>query len=287
MNDWRATPIRSAKVAVYRCTVPLCQQVWKVVDVSDRFDLEGRVAIVTGGGRGIGRAIAVELASAGAAVVPSARSSDEIEAVAGEIEREGGDALAVAADVTDPEAVADVVDRAADAFGGVDVVVNNAGFNPDDALGRPEDVSTEGLDRVLDVNLNGAYEVTRTAASHLHENGGGSVINVASVGGLVGLPRQHPYVASKHGLVGLTKSMSLDWAPEVRVNAVAPGYVSTELTTDLEADDRLRQSIVDRTPLDRFAEPEEIAGPVVFLASDAASYVTGTCLAVDGGWTAR
>ena len=255
--------------------------------MSDLFDLEDRVAVVTGGGRGIGRAIAVELANAGAAVVPSARSTDEIEAVADEIEAAGGDAVAVPADVTDPDDVEDVVDRAAAEFGGVDVVVNNAGFNPDDALGRPEDVETESLDRVLDVNLNGAYEVTRAAADHLLESGGGSVINVASVGGLVGLPRQHPYVASKHGLVGLTKSMSLDWAPEVRVNAVAPGYVSTELTEDLEANERLRQSIIDRTPLDRFAEPEEIAGPVVFLASEAASYVTGSCLSVDGGWTAR
>ncbi len=255
--------------------------------MSELFDLEGRVAVVTGGGRGIGRAIAVELANAGAAIVPSARSTDEIEAVAADIEDAGGDAVAVPADVTDADAVAGVIDRAADEFGGVDVVVNNAGFNPDDALGRPEDVETESLDQVVDVNLNGAYEVTRAAADHLLASDGGSVINVASVGGLVGLPRQHPYVASKHGLVGLTKSMSLDWAPEVRVNAVAPGYVSTELTEDLEGNDRLRQSIVDRTPLDRFADPEEIAGPVVFLASDAASYVTGSVLAADGGWTAR
>ena len=255
--------------------------------MSDQFDLAGRVAVVTGGGRGIGRAIAVELASAGAAVVPSARSTDEIEAVADEIRSDGGDAVAVPADVTDPDAVADVIDRTEDEFGPIDVVVNNAGFNPDDALGRPEDVSTESLDRVLDVNLSGAYEVTTAAAEGLLESDGGSVINVASVGGLVGLPRQHPYVASKHGLVGLTKSMSLDWAPEVRVNAVAPGYVSTELTEDLESNERLRQSIVDRTPLERFAEPEEIAGPVVFLASDAASYVTGTVLAADGGWTTR
>ena len=110
------------------------------------------------------------------------------------------------------------------------------------------------------------------------------MINVASVGGLVGLPRQHPYVASKHGLVGLTKSIALDWAPDVRVNALAPGYVSTDL---VEENERLRQSVIDRTPLERFAAPEEIGGPAVFLASDAARYITGSCLEVDGGWTSR
>lgn len=255
--------------------------------MSDLFDLSGRVALVTGGGRGIGRAIAIELANAGAAVVPSARSTDEIESVAETITDNGGDALAVSADVTDPNDITNVIETAEDAFGTIDIVVNNAGFNPDDALGRPEDVSTESLDRVLDVNLNGAYEVTTAAADALLESDGGAVINVASVGGVVGLPRQHPYVASKHGLVGLTKSMAIDWAPDVRVNAVAPGYVSTELTEDLEANEALRQSIVDRTPLDRFAEPREIAGPAVFLASDAGSYVTGEVLAADGGWTTR
>ncbi|OIB57078.1 SDR family NAD(P)-dependent oxidoreductase [Natrialba sp. SSL1] len=251
------------------------------------FTLEDTVALVTGGGRGIGRAITCELAAAGATVVPVARSTDELESVVAEIEADGGEALAVPADVTDPDAVADAIDRTVEEFGSLDAVVNNAGFNPDDALGRPEDVATEHFDRTLAVNLSGAYEVTTAAAQHLHDNGGGAVVNVASVGGLVGLPRQHPYVASKHGLVGLTKSVALDWAPDVRVNAVAPGYVSTELTEELESNDRLRQSILDRTPLERFAEPAEIAGPVVFLASDAASYVTGSCLAVDGGWTAR
>jgi NAD(P)-dependent dehydrogenase (short-subunit alcohol dehydrogenase family) len=139
---------------------------------------------------------------------------------------------------------------------------------------------------VTDVNLGGAFACARAAEPALSENGG-TLINVASVGGLVGLPRQHPYVASKHGLVGLTKSLALDWAPDVRVNCLAPGYVATDLTSELQENETLRRSIEERTPLDRFADPEEIAGPAVFLASDLASYATGATFAVDGGWTAR
>ncbi|ARS91655.1 SDR family NAD(P)-dependent oxidoreductase [Natrarchaeobaculum aegyptiacum] len=255
--------------------------------MTDLFDLEGRVALVTGGGRGIGRAIAVELAAAGATVVPVARSSDEVTAVAETIDADGGEAMAMTADVTDESAVDDLIEETVDTFGGLDVVVNNAGINPASALGRPETVSRDGLESVLEVNLEGAFSVTAAAADALKASDDGAVVNVASVGGVVGLPRQHPYVASKHGLVGLTKSIALDWAPDVRVNAVAPGYVSTALTEELERDDDLRRSILERTPLERFADPEAIAGPVVFLASDAARFVTGTCLTVDGGWTAR
>ena len=249
-------------------------------------DLSDSTAIVTGGGRGIGRAITLGLAEAGADVVPSARTKREVETVAEEARDRGVEGQGITADVTDDDAVDDAVAETVDEFGGVDVVVNNAGFNPSHAIGKPGEVGPEGVDDVLDVNLRGAFRTVRAAAPHL-EAVNGSVINVASVAGSVGLPRQHPYVASKHGLVGITKSMALDWAPDVRVNGVAPGYVATELTEPVQENEDLHQSIVDRTPLDRFAEPAEIAGPVVFLASDAASFVTGETLAADGGWTAR
>ena len=257
------------------------------MSVMERFELDGRVALVTGGTRGIGRAIALGLADAGATVVPASRTAADVENVVETIEDGGGDALGATVDVADEGSVEDCFDTVVDELGGVDCVVNNAGVNPEAALGPPEAVEVSGFDTTVDINLRGAFVCARAATEFLHESDGGALINVASVGGLVGLPRQHPYVASKHGIAGLTKSLALDWAPDVRANCLAPGYVATDLTDGLRADDDLRQSILERTPQERFADPEEIAGPAVFLASDAASFVTGTVLTADGGWTAR
>jgi NAD(P)-dependent dehydrogenase (short-subunit alcohol dehydrogenase family) len=257
------------------------------MSVLDAFDLSDRVAVVTGGTRGIGLAIAQGLADAGADVVPTARSHDDVVAAADSIRDRGGSSLELATDVTDMDDIERLIDRTVDELGGLDILVNNAGINPAAAVGRPETVPPADARDVLAVNLDGAYRCSTAAADALLAADPGVVINVASVGGVVGLPRQHPYVASKHGLVGLTRSMALDWAPDVRVNAVAPGYVATDLTAAARQNDAWYDSIIDQTPLARFADPEEIAGPAVFLASDAASFVTGECLSVDGGWTAR
>ena len=248
--------------------------------------LDSQVIIVTGGGRGIGEAISRACAAAGARVVVVARSGDEVAAVARSIEAAGGTAMGLTADVSETDSVRALCVRVNETLGQIDTVVNNAGINPASALGTPEAVDLEAITDLLEVNLTGAFRTIAAAAPSLVEQEG-SIINVASVGGLVGLPRQHPYVASKHGLVGITRSMAIDLAPEVRVNAVAPGYVATQLTAPLQEDARLQASILDRTPLGRFADPAEIAAPVVFLASDAAAYMTGSVLSIDGGWTAR
>ncbi|MXR52933.1 glucose 1-dehydrogenase [Halovenus sp. WSH3] len=254
--------------------------------MAEQFDLSGEVAVVTGASRGIGRAIAIGLGDAGATVVPTARTESALEETVDEIEAVGGDGLAITSDVADDDSVTALFERTVEEFGGVDILVNNAGMNPEAALGKPETIDVEGFDQTLAVNLRGAFRCAQEAAEYL-QDGGGSVVNIASVAGLVGLPRQHPYVASKHGLVGMTKSMALDWAPDVRVNAIAPGYVETEFIDEALENDSIRESLLDQTPLDRFADPTEMAGPAVFLASEASSYVTGSCLTVDGGWTSR
>lgn len=255
--------------------------------MSTAIDLSEATAIVTGGTRGIGRAIAETFAAAGADVVPASRTKSDVEEAAEAIRDHGVESLELVTDVTDGAAVRALFETTADELGGVDVVVNNAGINPVSGMGTPESVDPKKFRATVDVNLQGAFACTREAGDYLLESDGGSVINVASVSGLVGTKRQHGYVASKHGLVGLTKSVALDWAPDVRVNAIAPGYVSTELTAPIMDDEDLRQSLLNDIPVNRFADPDEVATAALFLASDMASYITGECLVVDGGWTAQ
>ena len=242
----------------------------------DRFD--GRACLVTGGGRGIGRAIALALAAEGARVAVVARTKEQVDAVAAEIGERG---LAVEADVADEAACERAVAEAHAAFGPLAVLVNAAGISP--VRQRAEAHDVDAWRRTLETNLTGAYLMTRAAAPALLERGG-SVVMVASVAGLVGSPRIAAYGASKAGVVQLTRTLAREWAPRgVRVNAICPGYAETELTQAMLAVDRLREEVLGVTPLGRLAELDELVAPALFLASDEASYVTGAALAVDGG----
>jgi 3-oxoacyl-[acyl-carrier protein] reductase len=233
--------------------------------------LEGRTALVTGGSRGIGRAIAGSLAEAGATVVIGYRSgAEEAEEVAGEI---GG--RAVQADVSNVEDAKRLVEEAGD----VDVLVNNAGVTRDGLLAR---MSDEDWDVVLDTNLGGTFNTCRAAIRGMMKRRSGSIVNVSSIVGVHGNPGQTNYSASKAGIIGFTKALARELGSRgIRANVVAPGYISTRLTNDLP--EELQQAMLASTPLGRFGDPQDVAGAVRFLASDAAAFVTGEVLLVDGG----
>jgi 3-oxoacyl-[acyl-carrier protein] reductase len=233
--------------------------------------LDGRTALVTGGSRGIGRAIAASLAEAGATVVIGYRSgADKAAEVAEEV---GG--RAVQADVSDPEEAKRLVEDAGD----VDVLVNNAGVTRDGLLAR---MSDEDWRTVLDTNLGGTFNTCRAVTRGMMKRRSGVIVNVSSIVGVHGNPGQTNYSASKAGIIGFTKALARELGSRgVRANVVAPGYISTRLTNELP--EELQQSMLASTPLGRFGDPEDVAGAVRFLASDAAAFVTGEVLLVDGG----
>jgi 3-oxoacyl-[acyl-carrier protein] reductase len=237
--------------------------------------LDGKVALVTGGSRGIGAAISRELARAGAKVAINYRAGQEsAEEVAGEI---GG--LAIQADVSDPEEVNALIARVEGELGDIDAVVNNAGITRDTLIARMND---DDWEMVIDTNLRGTFNTCRAVSRKMLRRRAGSIVNLSSVVGVHGNPGQANYAASKAGIIGLTKALARELGSRgVRVNAIAPGYISTELTNVLS--EEARGLILQNTPLGRLGEPEDVAGAVRFLCSDEAAFITGEVLLVDGG----
>ena len=249
------------------------------------FDLTGKKAFVTGASRGIGQGIAVALAEAGADLALVARSEEGLAATAAQVTECGRKAFVIPADVTQLEAVQGAVRAAIDQLGHVDVVVNNAGGS--NFVVPFLDLRLPGWDKIMRLNLTSAVYVCHAIGGHLTGRGQGSVINVASVAGLAGTPLLSPYGAAKSGLISLTKSLAIEWAAHgVRVNALCPGWTATELNRGLWEDEASARSTIAGVPMQRWGRPEEMAGPAVFLASDASSYMTGQALVVDGGQTA-
>lgn len=254
------------------------------VSALDLFRLEGRTAIVTGGGRGLGEHMARALAEAGASVVLCSRKLEALEEVRGGIERAGGRALALECDVSDPDAVQRVVDAAVETFGGVDILVNNSGAT----WGAPaEEMPLEKFDQVMAVNVRGVFLMSQAVGRVMIGQGrGGRIVNIASIaafrGGRPGTMQTAGYTASKGAVVSLTRDLAGSWANHgITVNAIAPGWFPTRMSRGVleAAGDQILASI----PLGRYGRPEDIQGAILFLASDAAAFVTGQTLVVDGG----
>jgi 2-deoxy-D-gluconate 3-dehydrogenase len=244
-----------------------------------------KVALVTGASRGIGRAIAIALAQVGHDVACSARSAADLRETAERITSAGRRALLIPGDLTDPGQPKRVVSETISRLGRLDVLVNNAGGGPD--ADPPQDPATV-WDSVLNLNLRVPYLLCEEAGVHFKRRGTGIIINITSILSVIATrPSSVAYVVAKHGLLGLTRALAVQWAQAgIRVNAVAPGYIRTAMSESYVADPALSSWVVERTPLGRWGEPTDIVGAVQFLASDAARFITGQTIIVDGGWTA-
>ena len=248
------------------------------------FSLAGRKALVTGASRGIGQALAVGLAQAGADVAVAARDAATLEGAVAAVRAADRRSAAIAVDVRDVSAVRRGIDKAIVALGGLDILVNNAGIEQvRDSL----DVDEALWDRILDTNLKGAFFCAQAAARIMAAGRGGTILNVCSLTSEVGVPTAVPYGSSKSGLLGMTRALATEWAARgIRVNGIGPGYFRTELTEVFYQDQAWQQAMLAKIPLRRFGRLDDLVGAAVFLCSDAAAYVTGQCLYIDGGYMA-
>lgn len=252
---------------------------------SDRFSLKGKVAIVTGASRGIGRSIALGFAEAGASLTLAARSLEDLESLKKEIETAGGKALVAQTDVRDRDGLQAMVDATVAEFGKLDILVNNAGGS--NFMAPLVTMRPEGWDKIRTLNYDSVFHASQIAAQQMLANGSGSIINIASVAGVQGAPTLSMYSAAKGGVRLFTQAVAKELASSnVRVNAIAPGWIDTPLNEWATSDESAKAELIKMIPMGRMGTPEEIVGAALFLASDASSFVTGTTLVVDGGQTA-
>jgi len=255
------------------------------MEPSGMFHLAGKTAIVTGASRGIGEAIAKGFAKAGADLILVSRNRVALEQVAGEIRGFGRRAFPLAADVGVPEEIERAVGATLEIFPRLDILVNNAGISP--VLRRADELAPNEWEEILKVNLTGTFRFCQSVGKVMIQQGGGKIINMVSVGAVVGFPRQVGYCAAKGGVLQLTRVLAIDWAKfNIQVNAIGPSYLETELTQGMRKSKVISENLLRRTPMGRFGKPEEVVGAALYLASDASSYVTGQTLFVDGGWLA-
>ena len=248
-------------------------------------DLKNKVAIITGSRRGIGKAIALALAKAGANIVVSDINLDDCNKLVEEIKAINGNALAVKTDVSNPEDVSQMINLTTEKFGKVDILVNNAGIYMQKSL---TDVTEQDFDRTLDINLKGVFLCSKAVVPEMIKQGKGKIINIASIAGQVGFANSSAYCASKGAIINITRELALELAQyKINVNAIGPGVIETDMTKDLLEDKATKETLLANIPLSRIGKPEDIANAALFLASDNSDYITGITLFVDGGWLAH
>ena len=249
------------------------------------FQLDNKVAIVTGASKGIGEAMARGLAEFGAKVVISSRKRESVDAVAKSFQNDGLEAIAIAANMGNVEEAQNLIDQTVDAYGGIDIIINNAAANP--VFGPIQNTEERAFDKILDVNLKGPFELCKKAYPILKQRGGGSIINISSIGGLTPEHGIGIYSVSKAGLINLAKAMAQDWGSDnIRVNAICPGLIKTKFSEALWGNEPILDRFLQQIPLNRVGTSEDVAGLAVYLASDAAAYCTGGVYLIDGGYAA-
>lgn len=248
------------------------------------FNLDGKVALVTGASKGIGEAMARGLAEFGAKVVVSSRKQEAVDAVADAFKADGLEATGIAANVGSPDDIANLVDKTVEIYGGLDILINNAAANP--VFGPIQNTDERAFDKIIDINLKGPFELCKKAYPVLKQRGGGSIIHISSIGGLRPEAGIGIYSVSKAAIINLTQAMAQDWGPDnIRVNAICPGLIKTKFSEALWQNDEILDRFVKQIPLGKPGEPDNIAGLAVFLASEAAAYCTGGAYLVDGGYS--